>query len=73
MRKRATPSKSKPAEPLAESSLVYVGPNGIPVMRCRENAPACRATIQELLDLERQIFDEADLLYVGLCVTPKPG
>ena len=56
---------AKPANPLAESSMVYLAPNGLPVVRCGANAPASRATLQEVLDLEKQVLAEADLRYVG--------
>ncbi len=56
---------SKPADALAASSMVYTGPNGLPVVRCRADAPASRASLLELLALEQKTLAEEDLHHVG--------
>lgn len=55
-----TPAKSRPAKPMIE-----IQASGLPVVRCKANAPAKRMTAGELLALERQSLDQEDLQRLG--------
>ena len=50
------------------SSLVEIGPGGLPVIRCRADAPASQASVQELLLLEQQAQAAQDMQHAGLPV-----
>ena len=51
-----------PARPatLAAGSMVQIGSSGLPVIKCRANAPAARMSAKKLLQLE-QAAQEEDL------------
>lgn len=53
-------AKSKPAKPKIE-----IQASGLPVVRCKANAPAMRMTAGELLALDRQSLDQEDLQRLG--------
>jgi len=46
-----------------EGSMVQVGQGGVPVIRCRADAPATRASLQDLLQLEQHTQSEEDVLH----------
>jgi plasmid stability protein len=48
------------------SSMVEIGESGLPVIRCRPDAPAARMSAEELLKLDQETQTEADLKYAGL-------
>ena len=56
---------SNPSDVLAASSLVYLGPTGLPVVRCTAGAPASRASLKDLLALEQKTLADQDLHHVG--------
>jgi hypothetical protein len=45
---------------------IEVQANGVPVIRCGEDAPASRMTIKELLALEQEVLYQEDLQRLGL-------
>lgn len=49
-----------------KSSMVIIGKNGIPSVRCSENAPASRMSVEELLALEQESQQQEDLKRGGL-------
>jgi hypothetical protein len=57
-----TPSAS------ALGDRVRMAPNGLPVIRCRADAPATRANLQDLSALEQQAPTEEDMQHAGLAV-----
>jgi len=57
-----TPSAS------ALGDRVLMEPNGLPVIRCRANAPVLRANLQDLLALEQQAQTEEDMQHAGRAV-----
>ena len=58
---------SVPASP-APDSLVEVGPQGLPIIRCKANAPARRMDAQKLLRLEESAQTVEDLQRAGIPV-----
>ena len=43
------------------TSMVQIGPKGLPVIRCDPNAPAARMSTKKLLQLEQAALAEEDL------------
>ena len=58
-----TPLEKPPA-----GSMVEIGVNGLPVIRCRADAPASRMPVEALLQLEQQAQTEEDLRHAGIAV-----
>ncbi|HQX85655.1 MAG: hypothetical protein IT510_01850 [Sulfuritalea sp.] len=58
-----TPLERPPA-----GSMVEIGANGLPVIRCRADAPASRMPVEALLQLEQQAQTEEDLRHAGIAV-----
>jgi plasmid stability protein len=56
-----------PASPPADS-LVEVGPQGLPIIRCKANAPARRMSARTLLRLEESAQTVEDLQRAGIPV-----
>jgi hypothetical protein len=50
------------------SSMVQIGPKGLPVIRCAQNAPATRMSAAELLALEQKSQTQEDLKRAGLAL-----
>lgn len=48
------------------SERVKVRENGLPVIRCRPDAPATRMRVEDLLKLEQETQSEEDLKRAGL-------
>jgi hypothetical protein len=61
----ATPNAAPALQP---DSIVTRGANGLPVIRCREGAPAESMTVQEALQLEQQTQTQEDMRRAGLSV-----
>jgi len=59
---------AKPPEAPAPDSIVRIEANGLPVIRCQADAPATRASLQDLLSLEQQALNEEDMRHVGRAV-----
>jgi hypothetical protein len=60
-----------PPVPSSASALddrVLVVSNGLPVIRCRADAPATRASLKDLLALEQQAQTEEDMQHAGRAV-----
>ncbi|MCB1133416.1 MAG: hypothetical protein KDN05_20010 [Verrucomicrobiae bacterium] len=55
-----TTAKSLPAKP-----KIVIQASGLPVVRCKANAPAKRMTAGELLALEQASLDQEDLQRLG--------
>lgn len=55
----------RPEKPPA-GSLVEIGETGLPVIRCRSDAPAVRMDVGELLKLEQETQAQEDLKRAGL-------
>ena len=47
-------------------SLVEIGQTGLPLIRCRPDAPATRMGVGDLLKLEQKTQAEEDLKHAGL-------
>lgn len=61
---------TRPA-PLSETAIggmVQIGHSGLPVIRCRANAPAAGTSLQELLALEQQAQTAEDMQHAGHAV-----
>lgn len=58
----------RPAEPPPPGSMVDIGPSGLPVIRCRADAPASRMGVEELLKLEQSTQTEEDMRRAGFSV-----
>ena len=58
---------AQPAPPEPDS-MVEVGPDGLPVIRCKAGAPATRMRAKRLLQLEQAAQAEEDLKRVGIAV-----
>lgn len=58
----------RPPKMPSSGSMVEIGPSGLPVIRCRADAPASRMSVEELLKLEQQTQTEEDLQHAGLPV-----
>jgi len=56
-----------PETPVAldTGSMVQIGQTGLPVICCRADAPATRASLQHLLALEQQAQSEEDMQHAG--------
>jgi len=50
-----------PVSDMQQGSMVVMGSNGLPVIRCRPDAPAVKMKTQELLQLEQQSQIEQDV------------
>lgn len=61
-------SAPKPPEPPLPGSMVDIGPGGLPVIRCRPDAPATQMSAEELLRLEQLTQTEEDMRHAGLSV-----
>ncbi len=59
----ATPG---PLEKPPAGSLVQIGEGGLPVIRCRPDAPATRMSVEELLELEQESQAEEDSKRAGI-------
>lgn len=46
-------------------SMIEVGSDGLPVVRCQSNAPAKRMSVEKLLRLEQAALAEEDLQRAG--------
>ena len=57
-----------PPVPPASDSMVAIGPHGLPVIRCRPNAPATRMSARKLQQLEQAAQAEEDLKRAGIPV-----
>lgn len=57
-----------PLERPPAGSVVEIGDNGLPVIRCRADAPASRMSVEALLQLEQQAQTEEDLRHAGITV-----
>ena len=57
----ARPPQAPPAD-----SPVHVGSNGLPVIRCRADAPASGLALDDLLALEQQAQTKEDMQSAGL-------
>ena len=59
-----------PARPatLAAGSMVQIGSSGMPVIKCRANAPATRMSAKKLLQLEQAAQAQEDLKRAGIVV-----
>ena len=49
-------------------SMVEIGQSGLPIIRCRTDAPASRMSVEELLKLEQSTQTEDDLPHAGFSV-----
>lgn len=56
---------ARPATPPADS-MIEIGPEGLPVVRCQAEAPATRMGAPELLQLEQAALAEEDLRRAGI-------
>lgn len=61
----ATP---KTPGPFPFDSMVEVGTGGLPVIRCRADAPATQMSVQALIKLEQQSQTEEDMRHAGFSV-----
>lgn len=57
-----------PTQALPAGSMVQIGPNGLPVVKCRSNAPATRMSAKQLLQLEQAALAEQEMKHAGLSV-----
>jgi plasmid stability protein len=48
------------------NSMVVIGQNGLPVVRCAPDAPAARMSVKELLALEQESLREEDSKRAGI-------
>lgn len=55
-------------EQYSSSSLVTFDTNGLPVIRCGQDAPAKHMTLSELLDLEQETQTVEDLRHAGITI-----
>lgn len=53
---------------LPPESLVEIGPQGLPIIRCKANAPARRMSAQKLLQLEQSAQTVEDVQRAGISV-----
>ncbi len=56
----------RPPQAPPPGSMVRLNPAGVPVVRCRADAPALGLTVQELLALEQQSQTREDMQRAGL-------
>lgn len=63
--KRGLAAPQTAAKPRSAKPKIEIQANGLPVVRCKANAPAKRMTASELLALERQSLDQEDLQRLG--------
>lgn len=47
--------------PAPRESMIEVGPDGLPFVRCQPDAPATRMSLEELLQIEQAAQTEEDL------------
>lgn len=59
---------AKPAQAIPPESAVYIGPNGLPVFRCGDNAPAQHMRLEQLLALEQEALTGEDMQRAGITV-----
>ncbi len=52
----------------AANSLVQIGANGLPVIKCDAKAPARRMRVKKLLELEQAALSEEDMKRAGQSV-----
>lgn len=52
--------------PPPADSMIEIGPEGLPVVRCQAEAPATRMGASELLQLEQAALAEEDLRRAGI-------
>ena len=57
---------TRPPQAPPADSPVHVGSNGLPVIRCRADAPALGLALDDLLALEQQTQTKEDLKSAGL-------
>ena len=55
---------TRPDAPEADS-LVEIGPQGLPLIRCRKDAPSTRMSVKKLLNLERAAQVAEDIERAG--------
>lgn len=55
----------QPPDNQAAGSMVARGTNGLPVIRCRADAPATQMKVQQLLDLEQKLQTGEDMRNAG--------
>ena len=51
----------RPAQAPPSASIVQLSPGGLPVIRCRADAPALGLTVDDLLALEQQTLTREDM------------
>jgi hypothetical protein len=66
LRKGIGMAPPNPGEKALESSMVLIGDNGLPVIRCSSGAPATRWTTGDILKLEQITQSEEDMQRAGL-------
>ncbi len=59
---------AKPTQTIPTESAVHIGPNGLPVFRCADNAPAENMRLEQLLALEQEALASEDMQRAGLPV-----
>lgn len=57
----ASPSQSDPAQAARSDAVVTQGDSGLPMIRCRTDAPATQMSLQDLLAIEQQTLASEDL------------
>ena len=55
----------RPPQAPPPGSIVQLNPGGLPVIRCRANAPALGLTVDDLLALEQQSQTQEDMQRAG--------
>jgi plasmid stability protein len=55
-------------QPPPAGSMVEIGPEGLPVIKCQPNAPATRMSAKKLLQLEQAAQTGEDLKHAGFPV-----
>ena len=58
----------RPPETPPAGSMVEIGDSGLPVIRCRPDAPASQMSVEDLLKLEQLVQTGEDLQRAGLPV-----
>ena len=51
---------------LPADSMIEIGPEGLPVVRCQADAPSTRMSVEALLQLEQAALAEEDLRRAGI-------
>ena len=52
--------------PLAADSMIEIGPEGLPVVRCQADAQSMRMSVEALAQLEQAALAEEDLRRAGI-------